>query len=414
MKRNVLVAGTALALFLGSMSVFSVGQSQKAIKFRLGEIVETDFKPGLHFQFPFLNNVKKFDGRLLTLDSTPALFMTYEKKNVNVDYFVKWRIKEVAKFYTSVSGDVAQANLQLDRIVQSALRSEFSNRTIKEVVAEKRGEIRTNVIKAANELVNKKTGDGKSDKDTSNKVLGTDETRANATEADNRPAVGRADEGKSTPESTGKVSGADRVRSDTRPGRGETDERSVNETVAEGKPPVESNYKTSGAEEGVAENPAAATEGENPPINDKSDDVKPEKAVGNRGLGIEIVDIRIIRIDLPKEVSASVYRRMESERAGAAWSLRARGAELAERRRAEADREREVILGNAYRDAEIVRGEGDATAAEIYSKSYGKDKDFFAFHRSLAAYKQAFKNEGDTIVLEPNSEFFQYFKKSNK
>jgi modulator of FtsH protease HflC len=302
MTRNLIIAGTVLTLLLGSMSVFTVGQSQKAIKFRLGEIVETDFDPGLHFQVPFLNNVKKFDGRLLTLDSTPALFMTSEKKNVNVDYYAKWKIKDVSKFYTSVSGDVAQANLQLDRVVQSALRSQFSTRTIKDVVSEDRAEIRANVIEAANRLVNnEETEEGKSNK------LGT-----------------------------------------------------------------------------------------------------------SKGLGIEFVDIRIIRIDLPKEVSASVYRRMESERTGVAWSFRARGAEMAERRRAEADREREVILGNAYRDAEIKRGEGDATAADIYSQAYGKDKDFFAFYRSLTAYKQAFKNEGDTIVLDPNSEFFQYFKKSNK
>jgi len=302
MTKNLIIAGTALTLFLGSMSVFTVGQSQKAIKFRLGEIVETDFDPGLHFQVPFLNNVKKFDGRLLTLDSTPALFMTSEKKNVNVDYYAKWKIKDVSKFYTSVSGDIAQANLQLDRVVQSALRSQFSTRTIKDVVSEDRAEIRANVIEAANRLVNdEQTEEGKFNK------LGT-----------------------------------------------------------------------------------------------------------SKGLGIEFVDIRIIRIDLPKEVSASVYRRMESERTGVAWSFRARGAEMAERRRAEADREREVILGNAYRDAEIKRGEGDATAADIYSQAYGKDKDFFAFYRSLTAYRQAFKNEGDTIVLDPNSEFFQYFKKSNK
>ena len=335
MTRNLLVAGTALALLLGSMSVFTVGQSQKAIKFRLGEIVETDFKPGLHFQVPFLNNVKKFDGRLLTLDSTPALFMTKEKKNVNVDYFAKWRIKDVSKFYTSVSGDVAQANLQLDRVVQSALRSEFSARTINSVVSEDRAEIRANVIEAANQMVGERAADGKSDKGTSNKGLDTEDEPANGTGTDN------------------------------------------------------------------------------PPTNVKAEEGKPGK-VGNKGLGIEIVDIRIIRIDLPKEVSASVFRRMESERAGAAWTFRARGAEMAERRRAEADREREVILGNAYRDAEILRGEGDATAAEIYAQAYGKDKDFFAFHRSLAAYRQAFKNESDTIVLEPNSEFFQYFKKSNR
>ncbi|MFZ4701338.1 MAG: protease modulator HflC, partial [Candidatus Methylumidiphilus sp.] len=129
-------------------------------------------------------------------------------------------------------------------------------------------------------------------------------------------------------------------------------------------------------------------------------------------LGIEIADIRIMRVVLPSEVSSSVFRRMESERARVARDFRSRGAEMAERIRADADRQREVILGNAYRDAELKRGEGDATAADIYAQAYGKDKNFFSFYRSLTAYKQAFKNEGDTLVLEPDSEFFQYFKKS--
>jgi len=335
-KNLLIVGGVAVALLLGSMSVFTVGQSQKAIKFRLGEIVETDFTPGLHFQVPFWNNVKKFDGRLLTLDSTPALFMTMEKKNLNVDYFAKWRISDVAKFYTSVSGDVAQANQQLDRIIQSALRSEFSSRTIRAVVSEDRAVIHANVIKAANKLIN----------------------------ANQAGKEGEAAE----------------------PGT---------------------------ADEANPENPVEATDSASPPSVDKLLGAKSEK-IGNKGLGIEIMDIRIIRIDLPKEVSASVFRRMESERASAAWSLRAQGAELAERRRAEADREREVILAGAYRDAEIVRGEGDAAAAEIYAQAFGKDKDFFAFQRSLTAYKQSFKNEGDGIVLDPSSEFFQFFRKSTR
>lgn len=294
MSRNLIIGGLVLSVVFGSMSLFTVGESQKAIKFRLGKIVETNFEPGLHFQIPFINNVKKFDARLLTLDSNPALFMTSEKKNVNVDYFVKWRIKDVEKFYTSVSGDVAQANIRLDQIVQPALRNEFSSRTIKQVVSTDRAEIREGVIDIANRQV----------------------------------------------------------------------------------------------EEG-----------------DQS---------GGKGLGIEIVDIRIIRIDLPKEVSDSVFRRMKSERAGKAWEFRARGAEMAEGIRAGADRQRQVILGDAYREAEIKRGEGDATAADIYAQAYGKDKEFFAFYRSLSAYQHAFKDEGDTLVLDPNTEFFQYFKKSTK
>ncbi len=286
MSRNSLtvIAVLLLIVFLSFSSVYTVGQADKAIKFQLGEILDTDSTPGLHFKIPFINKVKIYDARLLTLESKPERFLTSEKKNVIVDYFAKWKIKDVAKFYTSVQGDVTTANIQLGQIVQSAMKDEFSKRTIREVVSSERDQIRDILI--------------------------------------------------------------------------------------------------------VAANPSA------------------EK------LGIEIVDVRIMRVELPGEVSSSVFRRMESERARVARDFRSRGAEMAERIRADADRQREVILGDAYRDAELKRGEGDATAAEIYAQAYGKDKNFFSFYRSLAAYKQAFKKEGDTIVLEPDSEFFQYFKKS--
>ncbi|MCX7109713.1 MAG: protease modulator HflC [Proteobacteria bacterium] len=280
----IVVASLLLLVILVSSSVYTVGQAEKAIKFQLGEILETSSTPGLHFKIPFINKVKTYDARLLTLESKPERFLTSEKKNVIVDYFAKWKIKDVAKFYTSVQGDVVQANIRLEQIVQSAMKDEFSKRTIREVVSSERGQIRDVLVAAAS------------------------------------PS---ADE-----------------------------------------------------------------------------------------LGIEIADIRIMRVVLPSEVSSSVFRRMESERARVARDFRSRGAEMAERIRADADRQREVILGNAYRDAELKRGEGDATAADIYAQAYGKDKNFFSFYRSLTAYKQAFKNEGDTLVLEPDSEFFQYFKKS--
>lgn len=284
MAQNKLIFFGIVALIFASMSIFTVSETQKAIKFRLGEIVDTQYAPGLYFKLPFIHNIKKFDARVLTLESKPERFLTSEKKNVIVDSFAKWRIKDVAKYYTTVSGDLVQANIRLDQMVKDAMRGEFSKRTIRELVSVERGEVRDILIKAL-------------------------------------------------------------------------------------KP--------------VAEE-----------------------------LGIEIVDIRVMRVDLPGEVSSSVYRRMEAERARVARDFRSRGAEMAERIRADADRQREVILGDAYRDAELKRGEGDATAAEIYAQAYGKNKEFFSFYRSLTAYKQAFNNEGDTIVLEPNSEFFQYFKKS--
>ncbi len=286
MGRNSLLAVSALLvlLILGSSSVYTIGEAEKAIKFQLGEILETKSTPGLHFKIPLINKVKVYNAKLLTLESKPERFLTSEKKNVIVDYFAKWKIKDVAKYYTSVQGDATQANIRLEQIVQSALKDEFSKRTIREVVSSERGQIRDLLITAAN------------------------------------------------------------------------------------------------------------------PSADK--------------LGIDIADIRIMRVELPSEVSSSVFRRMESERARVARDFRSRGAEMAERIRADADRQREVILGDAYRDAELKRGEGDATAADIYAQAYAKDKNFFSFYRSLTAYRQSFKGEGDTIVLEPDSEFFQYFKKS--
>ena len=286
MSRNslTLVAVFLLAVILVSSSIYTVGEAEKAIKFQLGEILDTNSTPGLHFKIPLINKVKIYDARLLTLESKPERFLTSEKKNVIVDYFAKWKIKDVAKFYTSVQGDVIQANIRLEQIVQAAMKDEFSKRTIREVVSSERDQIRDILKKAAN------------------------------------PS---ADE-----------------------------------------------------------------------------------------LGIYVADIRIMRVELPDEVSSSVFRRMESERARVARDFRSRGAEMAERIRADADRQREVILGDAYRDAELKLGEGDSTAADIYAQAYGKDKGFFSLYRSLTAYKQAFKNEGDTLVLEPDSEFFQYFKKS--
>ncbi|QJD29786.1 protease modulator HflC [Methylococcus geothermalis] len=280
-KAIIAVAGAAAVL--ASLSMFTVSETQKVIRFRLGEIVQADYTPGIYFQVPFINNVKKFDGRILTLESKPERFLTSEKKNVIVDSFVKWRVKDVAKYYTTVAGDVVQANIRLDQIIKDAMRSEFSKRTIRELVSSERSQIRDVLSSAASP---------------------------------------------------------------------------------------------------VAEQ-----------------------------LGIQIVDVRVMRIDLPSEVSSSVYRRMEAERARVARDFRSRGAEVAERIRADADRQREVILADAYRDAELKRGEGEATAADIYAQAYGKNKEFFSLYRSLSAYRSAIR-EDDTLVLEPDSEFFRYFKKS--
>jgi modulator of FtsH protease HflC len=283
MTPNKILVGVVALFILGMMSVFTVSQTELAIKFRLGEIIKSDFKPGLHFKMPFINNVKKFDKRILTLDSKPERFLTAEKKNVIVDSFIKWRIGNVHNFYTASGGDIDQANIRLDQIIKDAMRSEFSKRNIRQVVSTDRGIIREDLIKNTS------------------------------------------------------------------------------------------------------------------PIADE--------------LGVKIVDIQMKRIDLPPEVSESVYRRMEAERERVAREFRSQGAEKAEAIRADADKQREIILADAYRTSEILRGEGDAKSTEIYAQAFGKDVDFYAFYRSLNAYKNTFQGAGDMLILEPDSEFFKYFKR---
>ena len=271
-----------LALLAGSMSVFTVDEREKAVMLRLGEIVRADYEPGLHFKVPFVNSVRKFDGRILTLDAPPERYLTSEKKNVIVDSYVKWRIKEVGRYFRATGGDERRAALRISQIIKDGLRSEFGKRTIQEVVSGEREEVMETLVAKANRQVD--------------------------------------------------------------------------------------------------------------------------------GLGVEIVDVRVKRIDLPPEVSSSVFRRMEAERERVAREFRSRGQEAAERIRAEADRKRTVILAEAYREAERIRGEGDAIAARIYAEAFRKDPDFYALYRTLAVYRSAFRGKDDVIVLDSRNEFLRYLK----
>jgi membrane protease subunit HflC len=279
-KAFLLVLALAL-LAVAGFSMFQVAEWQKAIMFRLGEIRQSNFTPGLHFKVPFINNVRKFDARLLTQDVEPERFLTVEKKNVIVDSFVMWRISDVERYYKAVAGDERNARLRIEQVIKDGMRGEFSKRTINEVVSGERVMIMEDLTKAANRQAQQ--------------------------------------------------------------------------------------------------------------------------------IGIEIADVRIKRIDLPSEVSNSVYRRMQAERARVAKEFRSRGAEEAEKIRANADRQRQVLIAEAYREAEQTRGEGDAKATEIYAKAYGKDEDFYSFYRSLKAYDETFKGGNDLMLLSPDSEFFDYF-----
>jgi len=275
------VLALVITVFVGVSSMFQVAAWEKAVLFRLGEIVRTDIQPGLHFKVPFINNVRKFDGRILTLDVDPERFLTVEKKNVIVDSFVMWRIADVRRFYTAVMGDERNARQRLEQIVKDGMRGLFSKRTVNEVVSGERSTIM--------------------------KTLVTD----------------------------------------------------------------------------------ASTQAEE--------------------IGIQIVDIRVKRVDLPAEVSNSVFRRMQAERSRVAKEFRSQGAEQAEKIRADADRQRQVLIADAYNEAEQIRGQGDAIAAETYAAAYGADEDFYAFFRSMQAYRQSFNDGNDMMLLQPDGEFFEYF-----
>ena len=280
-SRNFLAVLLVLIVVIGAFSTYTVGQWQKALLFRLGEIVDTDIEPGLHFKIPFVNNVRKYDGRILTLDVDTERFLTVEKKNVIVDSFVMWRIADVGRYYTSVLGDERHAQQRLEQIIKDGMRGQFSKRTVNEVVSGARDEMMVQLTSDANKQAS--------------------------------------------------------------------------------------------------------------------------------AIGIEIVDVRVKRVDLPAEVSNSVFRRMQAERARVAKEFRSQGAEEAEKIRAEADRKRQVIIANAYREAQQLRGQGDARAAEVYADAYNKDKDFYAFYRSLQAYQQSFQKGNDVMLLQPEGEFFRYF-----
>lgn len=273
------------ALFIAWLFMFTVSETERAIRFQLGRIVQSDYEPGLHFKVPLLQTVGKFDARMQTLDAEAVRYLTKEKKNVIVDSYVKWRIIDVEQFYVTTEGDYSKASNLIHNRISEALRNEFGNRTIQEVVSGERTEIM--------------------------------------------------------------------------------------------------DILTSGANDRVQE------------------------------LGIEILDVRVKRIDLPDEVSHTVYNRMRAERERVSRDLRSKGAEAAERIRADADRQRTVILAEAYREAEITRGEGDAKAAEIYSLAFNKNAEFYKFYRSLNAYKNTFGNHNDILVLQPESDFFNYFKDSS-
>ncbi len=279
-RLNFLIVIFILGAFVIRATVFTVDEREHALKFRFGEIVQSDYEPGIHFKIPFINDVMKYPDRILNYDQSEEKFLTGEKKNLIVDYFITWRIVDPGQYYRAAGGDEIFALERLSAIVKEGIKAQFSQRTVQEVVSAERSELMEGMLVQARESA---------------------------------PA-----------------------------------------------------------------------------------------------LGIEVVDVRVMRIDLSDEVSGSVYSRMQQERARVASQLRAEGAEDAARIQAEADRERTVILAEAYRDSERIRGEGDANAADTYAQAYTQNAEFYSFYRSMQAYRQSLGREQDVLVLDPNSEFFQF------
>ena len=277
------VIALLVAALVASMSFFTVSETELALKRRFGEIIQADYEPGLHFKWP-IDDVLKFEKRLMTVDTRPERFLTGGTKYVLIDFFVKWRIIDVGLFYRATGGSETIAVTRLLSIITDGLRKAVAERSIQQLVSAERSDFMEGMLVSTREISSE--------------------------------------------------------------------------------------------------------------------------------LGIDLIDVRVKRIDLPDEVSGSVFERMRQERVRIAKQLRAEGAERAEVIKSNADRERTILLAEAYKQSEILRGEGDAEAAAIYADAYSQDAEFYAFHRSLQAYRSAFNEYGDLLVLDPDSEFFDYLKSS--
>ncbi|MEJ2273541.1 MAG: protease modulator HflC [Woeseiaceae bacterium] len=268
------------------LSVFTVNERELAIKLQLGRVVETDYDPGLHFKWPVVQNVRKFPRRILTISDRPERVFTAENEALQVDFFVKWRIIDSVRFYTSTGGSLEVANGRLSEIIKNAIVTEFGKRSVSEAISLERQELMRDMLDLA---------------------------------------VPTADD-----------------------------------------------------------------------------------------LGVSLVDFRVKQVEFMDDVRESVYAQMSAERKRIATDRRSTGRAEAEKRRAEADREVTVIRANAYRDGQKIRGEGDARAAEIYANAYNKDPEFYAFYRSIDAYRKSLGQQGDVLVLDADNEFFQYLNQSGQ
>jgi membrane protease subunit HflC len=262
------------------LSAFTVNERELAIKLQLGEVVKSDYVPGLNWKWPVVQNVRKFPKRILTISDRPERVFTAENEALQVDFFVKWRIVDVVRFYTSTGGSAIVGDDRLSEIIKNAVVTEFGKRSVKEAISVGRAELMRDMLNTAL---------------------------------------------------------------------------------------------------------AAASD-----------------------LGVELIDFRVKQVEFMDDVKNSVYQQMAAERARIAAERRAEGRATATQKRASADKERTIILADAYRDGQKIRGAGDARAAEIYANAYNKDPEFYAFYRSMDAYKNSMGKEGDLLVLDPENDFFRY------
>jgi modulator of FtsH protease HflC len=274
-----------LLLIVAGLSLFTVNERQQAIKLRLGEVVSANYEPGLHWKIPFIENVRKFPTQILTISDRPERVFTAENESLDVDFFVKYRISNPLRYYTSTGGNREIAEMRLGEIVKNAVVTEFGKRTVDDAISVGRAELMRDLLDRAEET---------------------------------------------------------------------------------------------------------------------AEDV-----------GIDLVDFRVKQVEFMEDVRNSVYAQMEAERQRIAAERRAEGRENEAEIRAAADRQRTVILAEAYRDSQKLRGEGDALAAEIYASAYNKDPEFYAFYRSIDAYRRSVGKSGDILVLDPDNEFFRYLNRSD-
>jgi len=273
-----------LALVAINLTAFTVNERELAIKLQVGEVVQSNYEPGLHFKLPFVQKIRKFPKRIQTIDERPERIFTGERLAMDVDFFVKWRIINTVNYYVATGGSSRVANDRISEIIKNAIVTEFGKRTVQEAISVERAELMRDMLATAT-------------------------------------------------------------------------------TTAE-------------------------------------------------GLGVELVDVRVKQVEFPDDVRNSVYQQMRQERGRIAAERRAEGMEVSEQLKSTADKEGTIILANANRDSQKLRGVGDARSAEIYAEAYNQDPEFYAFYRSIDAYRNSIGNSNDILVIDPDNEFFRYLNNS--